>query len=234
MTAIDDCASLLAAAIDDVFATLSQLGGAFVAEWSARTADVGRYETGDLTHLQTTIFDALDTQPAFESAGYVLAEGTLADRPRHLDWWHRTPAGPYEFLLLNLDPDAPDCYDYYAMEWFMAALDGHRRFASGPLIDLPCADVYILTCSQPMVVDGRLLGIAGADVALARFESRIVPVLRKLDTTAVLVNAERRVIASNDAGYATGEKLALTPTDDPQWRVVEQVTPDLGWSLAVG
>lgn len=233
MIAAIECVALLTAAIDEIFTTLSGLGDAFVREWSQRTARHGRYDTSDLTHLQTTIFEALDTQPAFESAGYVLAEGTLADRDRHLDWWHRTPGGGFEFLLLNLDRDAPDCYDYYAMEWFVAALDGHRRFASGPLIDLPCADVYILTCSRPMVVDGRLLGIAGADVALARIESRIVPVLRRLGRTAVLVNAERRVIASNDAAYATGEKLPSAPVDDPRWSTVERVTDDLGWLLAI-
>jgi hypothetical protein len=231
---VAQCAATIEAAADDVFRTLATLGDALATEWAARTAGVGRYDSSDLAALQTEVFAALDAQPAFESAGYVLTDGTLADRTRHLDWWHRTPAGHHELLVLNLDVDAPDCYDYYSMEWFAAALHGHRRFVAGPLIDLPCADVYIMTFSSPIVAGGRLLGIAGADVAVARFEQRIVPPLRRLPAEAVLVNRERRVIASNDVRFATGEKLASMPGSDGMWEYTRPVVADVGWSLAAG
>ena len=107
-----------------------------------------------------------------------------------------------------------------------------RRFVSGPLIDLPCADVYIMTFSSPVVIDDQLLGVAGADVAVARFESHIVPPLRRLEVEAVLVNRERRVIASNDARFTTGEKLPSVPGSDDPWHTVLPVTDDLGWLLA--
>jgi hypothetical protein len=229
---LEHCAGEIGSAADDVFVTLDSLGCALAEAWTSTIAARGAYDTGDLAALQTSVFGALDCQPAFESAGYVLTEGTLADRSRHLDWWHRSPGGGYELLVLNLDPDAPDCYDYYAMEWFRAALDGHRRFVSGPLIDLPCADVYIMTFSSPIVVGDRLLGIAGADVAVARFETRIVPPLRRLPVEAVLVNRERRVIASNDARFTTGEKLPSLPGTDGSWRHAVPVAPDVGWLLA--
>lgn len=224
-------ASTIADAVEDVFHALERLGDRLATTWEAAT-ELGRsFDTSDLTELQTDVFSMLDCQPAFESAGFVLAEGTLADRDRHLDWWHRNDDAGYEFLVLNLDPDAADCYDYYSMEWFVAAIDG-RRFVSGPLIDLPCADVYIMTFSSPIVVGGRLLGVAGADVAVSRFESRIVPPLRSLDHQAVLVNRERRVIASNGAIYTTGEKLPAMPGTDDEWSAVVLVTDDLGWALA--
>jgi hypothetical protein len=229
---LEHCAGEIESAADDVFVTLGSLGRALAEAWESTVAERGAYDTGDLATLQTSVFAALDCQPAFESAGYVLTEGTLADRSRHLDWWHRAPGGGYEFLLLNLDPEAPDCYDYYAMEWFRAACDGHRRFVSGPLIDLPCADVYIMTFSSPIVSGDRLLGIAGADVAVARFETRIVPPLRRLPVAAVLVNRERRVIASNDARFTTGEKLPSMPGTDASWQHAVPVAPDIGWLLA--
>jgi hypothetical protein len=226
------CAGEIEAAADDVFGALARMGTCLSQSWSAVVAANGFYDTGDIAGLQTAVFETLDAQPAFESAGYVLTEGTLADRARHLDWWHRSPGGGYEFLLLNLDPDATDCYDYYTMEWFAAAVDGHRRFVSGPLIDLPCADVYIMTFSSPVVADGRLLGISGADVAVSRFEHRIMPPLRRLPVEAVLINRERRVIASNHARFTTGEKLPSVPGTDTMWRHTVPVAPDIGWVLA--
>jgi len=231
---VERCADVVALAAADVFTALERLADGFVAAWSDSVAHKGCYETSDLAQLQTDVFETLDAQPAFDSAGFVLCEGTLADRSRHLDWWHRTDAGDYEFLLLNLDPEAPDCYDYYSMEWFAAALHDHRRFVSGPLIDLPCADVYILTFTTPIVAGSTLLGVSGADVAVARFESRIVPTLRELPIEAVLVNRERRVIASNDAAFTTGEKLPAVPGSDATWHRVVRVTDDLGWLLAAG
>lgn len=221
-------------AVDEVFTALERLGDHLTAAWWAATTRTGSFDTRDLTELQATVFMTLDEQPTFESAGYALASDTLADRERHLDWWHRSDTGRgYEFLVLELDPDAPDCYDYCAMEWFTAAVDGHRRFVSGPLIDLPCADVYIMTFSSPIVVGRRLLGVAGADVAVSRFESRILPPLRSVPQQAVLVNRERRVIASNGAEHTTGEKLRSMPATDGKWSAVVPVTDDLGWALAV-
>lgn len=230
--AVARSATSIADAVGDVFAALERLGDRLAVAWRAAAASGRRFDSGDLAELQTDVFTMLDEQPAFESGGYVLAEHTLADRRRHLDWWHRNESGTYDFLVLELDPDTADCYDYYTMEWFVAAIDDRRRFVSGPLIDLPCADVYIMTFSSPIVVGELVLGVAGADVAVSRFESRILPPLRALPQQAVLVNRERRVIASNGAVYTTGEKLPAKPADD-QWRAIVPITPDLGWALAV-
>ena len=120
------------------------------------------------------------------------------------------------------------------MEWFLAAIIERRRFASGPKIDLPCADVYIITFAHPVVADGEVLGVSAADVALSRFESKVRPPLQRLPAPAVLVNSERRVITSNDPRWATGEKLRELPVaDEPEWQMVVPVTDDLGWLLAV-
>lgn len=233
VTAVEQAAASIAAAVADVFRALEQLGDRLAVAWRAADDAGHSFDTGDLAGLQIDVFAMLDEQPSFESGGFVLAETTLADRRRHLDWWHRNESAGFDFLVLNLDPDTADCYDYYAMEWFAAAIDGHRRFVSGPLIDLPCADVYIMTFSSPIVTGGRVLGVAGADVAVSRFEDRIVPALRTLPQQAVLVNRERRVIASNGATHTTGEKLPAMPADDDGWRVVVPITDDLGWTLAV-
>lgn len=235
---IDRAIDLVVAAVDDVFTALERMGRHLAGTWQRAIDHDGAFDTGHLVELQACVFATLDEQASFESAGYVFAAGALADRDRHLDWWHRLDGDGYEFLVLELDPGAADCYDYYEMDWFRAALDARRRFVSGPLIDLPCADVYIMTFSSPVVVADRrgvdrLLGVAGADVAISRFERRIVPPLRSLPRRAVLVNSERRVIASNVAEFTTGEKLARVLDAVPEWSTVRAVTADLGWSLAV-
>ena len=168
----------------------------------------------DLAALRPHIFEQLDRNLPFDSAGYVMSEPALADRPRHLEWWHRGTHSTYEELVLPVEPGAPDCYDYYSMEWFLAALIEQRRFASGPKIDLPCADVYIITFAYPVVADGTVLGVSAADVALSRFESKVRPPLQRLPAPAVLVNSERRVITSNDPMWTTGEKLRRLPAAD--------------------
>ena len=221
----------LAAAADSIFDSLAVMASAMVDAWRQGER---RFTGDDIGALRPHIFEQLDRHAPFDSAGYVLADTALADTPRHLEWWHRAPPASYLPLILTVEPGAPDCYDYYSMEWFLAALREQRRFASGPKIDLPCADVYIITFSYPVMAEGAVLGVSAADVALSRFESRVRPPLQRLAAPAVLVNSERRIITSNDPAWATGEKLREPPASgDSAWQVVEPVTDDLGWLLAV-
>ncbi len=223
------CVRELAAATAIVFAALDEMARPLAAAWTDGPQPL---TTEHLSSLQTHVFRQMDEQPTFSGAGYVLTESALRDRPRYLEWWSRSPGHGYEPLILNLDPAAPDYYDYYSMEWFFAALAEHRRFVSGPLIDLPCSNSCILTFSTPVVVEGFLVGIAGADVSLAKLEAALLPPIRRLDAPAVLVNKERRVILSNDARWTTGEKLPPFGDGD-EWQTLVDVTDDLGWRLAI-
>jgi hypothetical protein len=228
--AVARCVDGIVAATEDVFAGLATMAAAMLDSWD----DERRFGARDLAALRPHIFEQLDRHPAFDSAGYVMSEPALADEPRHLEWWYRNDSNGYEELVLPVQPGVADCYDYYSMEWFLAALTEQRRFASGPKIDLPCADVYIITFAYPVVADGAVLGVSAADVALSRFESSIRPPLQRLPAPAVLVNSERRVITSNDPQWTTGEKLRELPAaEEPGWRTVVPVTDDLGWLLAV-
>ena len=230
------CINHVERAIAGVFDGLRSMGVAMEQQWEA-----GRrpFTADDLVMFQPCIFEQLDAQPAFDSAGYVMSEHALADRQRYLDWWHRAANHHFQPLILNLEPGTPDCYDYYTMDWFLAAVRERRRFISGPHIDLPCADVCIMTFTDPVVADGGrdggdVLGVAGADVALSRFESLLLPPLRRLAAPAVLVNSQRRVITSNDAAWISGEKLPAIPSQgDGDWQAVAPVMSDLGWTLAV-
>jgi hypothetical protein len=226
------CARELATATAIVFAALDEMGRPLADAWRDGPQPLS---TEHLTSLQTHVVASMEEQPSFNGAGYVLAEPALSDRPRYLEWWARSPATGFEPLVLNLDPEAPDYYDYYRKDWFHAGLAEHRRFVAGPLIDLPCSSVCILTFSTPVMVDDFFVGIAGADVALAKLESALLPPMRRLDAPAVLVNDERRVIASNDARWTTGERVPAFDAIDggTRWQTIVDVTNDLGWRLAV-
>jgi hypothetical protein len=227
--AVARCVDGVVAATEDVFGGLATMASAMLDAWD----DERRFGSLDFAALRPYIFEQLDRQTPFDSAGYVMCERALANETRHLDWWHRGPQNTYEELVLTVEPGAPDCYDYYTMEWFLAALDNQRRFASGPKIDLPCADVYIITFTYPVIADGVVLGVSAADVALSRFESKVRPPLQRLPAPAVLMNSERRVITSNDPTWTAGEKLREFAVADSEWQVVVPVTDDLGWQLAV-
>lgn len=227
---LERCVDAITTATEDVFTGLRAMADAMLIRWDA---GVRRFAGADFAALRPAIFEQLDRRTAYDSAGYVMNEAVLADESRHLEWWHRGPRSSYDEVLLTLEPGAPDCYDYYTMEWFLAALDHQRRFASGPKIDLPCADVYIITFTYPVIADGVVLGVSAADVALSRFESKVRPPLQRLPAPAVLMNSERRVITSNDPTWTAGEKLRELAVADSEWQVVVPVTDDLGWQLAV-
>jgi hypothetical protein len=228
--AVRRCAAALADAADATFAALADLANEFIDAWTA--AD-GTFGSDQMTAVQPAIFRQLDAQSSFESAGFVLTSDALTDRQRHLEWWQRGANRTYQPLILDVEPGTADCYDYYSMEWFAAAVTDRQRFVSGPLIDLPCADVYIMTFSLPMNVGPLLLGVAAADVGLARFESSILPPLRQIGAPAVLLNREHRVISSNDSRWATGLRLRGVDDDPAEWPVVTPVGQHLAWTLAV-
>lgn len=228
---VQRCVESLSEAAEAMFAALALLATDFVEAWTL--AD-GGFSSDQVASLQPAIFTQLDRQSAFESAGFVLTSDALTDRQRHLEWWQRGTNRTYQPLILDVEPGAADCYDYYSMEWFVAAVHRGHRFVSGPLIDLPCADVYIMTFSLPMSAGSVLLGVAAADVGLARFESSILPPLRHLGAPAVLLNREHRVISSNDPRWATGDRLrGIDANEHGEWQCVTEVGVQLGWTLAV-
>lgn len=225
-------AAELAEVVERLFDPLRHLRGLLLGIWREASRPEIRLSCADLMATQGSIFESLDAIAEYDSAGYVMAVGILEDRDRYLEWWHRIEHGAYQPLILNLDPDSPGNYDYEIMEWFMAARDEGRRFVSGPLIDLACAEAHVMTFSEPVYADDVFLGIAGADVKMSLLESLVLPPLLRIPAATVLVNASRRVIAANTPRWTAGDKLARLPVAS-EWEVVAPVVPDLGWVLAV-
>jgi hypothetical protein len=188
------------AELDEVFAGLHELGEAFGALAPERLAD--------LETLRPAILALLAAHAdLITGAGVVTRPGLLADAPRWLEWWWGP--GP-DLLRVNLDPAAPDFYDYTSTEWFEAT----EPCMAGPYVDYACTNEYAITLSVP--VPG--FGVAGADVLVANLERRVVPALLAFEKPVALTNAHGRVIASNAAALAPGLRL---PVDASGWVLVE-------------
>ncbi|MCP8465388.1 cache domain-containing protein [Pseudomonas sp. ZM23] len=57
------------------------------------------------------------------------------------------------------------------MPWFARPRSTGRPSVVGPSVDLYGTDLYILVFFVPIQVDGRFIGVAGADIALHEFEA---------------------------------------------------------------
>lgn len=190
--------------LDRLVADIGTLGEEF-----ARIC-AGPVSHDDLAQLRPMIFGTLDRHPGIVAgAGVIAAPGVLADAPLWLEWWFISSAGTPEWLRANLDPAAPDFYDYTTAEWYAAAERSEAGQTVGPYVDHFCTGDYTVTLSVPVRTGGRLVGVAAADVLVSSLERQVLPAL--LAAGATLTNGDGRVIAS--ASPHTPPGLRIAPAD---------------------
>jgi hypothetical protein len=176
----------------------------------------------------------------------VAARGVVGGKDRHLEWWQRTAHGDggtagFARIRLNLDPESVDLYDYLDMDWFTVPRREKRRYVYGPYVDFSGADSYVLAMTVPVFDPGgardapaaEFLGVAGADLRMSHLEPELLAVLRSIPAPAVLVTAERRVIAANTPRWISGTRLDRLPAPGDQlFAAVTPIGADSGWLLA--
>jgi DNA-binding FadR family transcriptional regulator len=206
----------VAAELDRLFSGLEELGDRFGALVAG-----GPLRRDDLQPLRPAILALLDEHAELVAGtGIVTAPGLLADAPRWLEWWWTGARGTPEPLRVNLDPAAPDFYDYTTTDWWLAP----GPSMTGPYVDYACTNEYAITLSVPVTGARGTLGVAAADVPLASLEKRLVPALASLGRPAALTGADGRVIASTSPAVLPGQRLeaadgAASPVRS--WRLVE-------------
>jgi hypothetical protein len=221
-----------------VFVPVTAIGDGFVAQRRACLAAGAALTPDRLSGLREIIWHQLGLLPAADGAGIVAAPGVIADKDRHLEWWQRTAAGDahtdaFARIRLNLDPESIDLYDYLEMDWFTVPQREGRRFVYGPYLDFSGADRYVVTLTVPVTDDGVFLGIAGTDIRMSLFEPELLAILRSVPAPAVLVTAERRVVAANTPRWISGTRLPRLPAPgDGDFAVVTKIEADSGWLLA--
>ncbi len=93
-------------------------------------------------------------------------------------------------------------------------------------MDYLARNAYILTFGAPVVVDGRFVGTSGADVRVTVMENMLLPILLCAGVAAAVLNVDGRVVASNVADVAGGERLR-----QPDGIALTIDGMDVGWRL---
>ncbi|WP_426564850.1 cache domain-containing protein [Angustibacter sp. McL0619] len=165
-------------------------------------------------------------------AGFVAAHDALSDVPYWLQWWTTDPdAATPEITQLQVqtDPVADDFRDYTALAWFTGPQATGLPHLTGPYVDYLCTDEYTLTFTQPVMADGELVGVVGADLFVRALEARVLPSLARLPGSAALVSATGRVVTASGAGWVTGDLVREVPvaewmrdgaTGEPDWQLL--------------
>jgi hypothetical protein len=134
--------------------------------------------------------------------GFVVAPDVLSDRRLSLVWWQGEDR---DFLA---DADAPatgEAIDYTRLPWYRTAERTGELTLVGPYVDFVCTDEYVMTTTMPVHVQGRMVGVAGADTLVETLETMLLPGLREAGAT--LVNGHGKAIVSADPQLATGAPL---------------------------
>lgn len=202
MSARGDAGALVAAVADvveGVFATVSAVHDA-----ALRPQARARFAQGERV-LDDDVRDPL-LAPEQLAVGLGLVVAPRAGRPLRLEWWQVDPdGGRLRSLEPDLRPTSAGYYDYTATEWFDVPRRTGARHVAGPYVDVHGTGRYLLTLTEPVVVDGEFAGVVGADVPVRRFEAHLLRLLGASPGPFVLLNDEDRVVLSTAPGRLVGE-----------------------------
>jgi hypothetical protein len=228
-TGLEQVQSAVTALVEAVFTSLQTIATATQSLWERLERHATAPKSTDLAVLRDVVINELQRQGrTFNGAGVVVADGVLADCARYLEWWRPdlNAGGPAQKLNLDLNPHSEYFYDYTGMEWFAVPRARGIRWVYGPYLDYTGVDLYVCTFAVPITSErGTFLGIAGADVPVARLDAALLPTLTAGNTAVALANAEGRVIVANHADHVTGSKIRGDALDGAL-----QV-PQVPWSL---
>jgi len=162
--------------------------------------------------------------------GLVVAPQPEHGLPLRLEWWQvDRDGGPLRTLEPDLKPTSLGYYDYTSTEWFDVPRRTGRRHVVGPYVDVHGTGRYLLTLTDPVVVDGEFMGVAGADVSVSRFETHLLQVLGRLPAPFLLLNDEDRVVLSTAPRWLVGS--LVPPSGGPARPGV--AVPGVPWRLHV-
>ncbi len=190
-----------------------------------------RDDIGELRPLLTSIVSI--PSHSVSGIGVATAAGLLTANTYWLEWWRRESDGQVRFVRHNLNPAKDDYYDYSDRDWFTIPATTGLSSVVGPYVDTGGTNQYTVTVSLPVYADGVLVGVAGADLIAGSFETTLLRVLASRDQEVVLLNSQRRVIASNTSESITGalhyDQEDVSSAEMPL--LTDRAAGDLPWRL---
>ena len=110
-------------------------------------------------------------------------------------------------MQCDWDPQSPSFYDYPEAEWFREPTARLEPWTAGPFFDEGGANIHLVTISAPVLVDGRAIGVAAADMRVDQIDALCRPALQRVGARAVLVSRDGRIVSSSDptSGQAGAE-----------------------------
>jgi hypothetical protein len=129
--------------------------------------------------------------------GAVPARDVLADVSLWLQWWTNEPTGP-TFLECDWDPQSPSFYNYPEAEWFREPTARLEPWTAGPFFDEGGTNIHLVTISAPVLVEGKAIGVAAADMRVDQIDALCRPALARIGASAALVSRDGRIVSSSD------------------------------------
>lgn len=213
----------LEALLDVVYVHVSALRVAVADAVVAGETTVASEELRGVKDVVTALVAAI---PWAGGGGFVAALDTVDAEHRFWEWWSR---GRGEGGVEQLHPPRTSAggadYAYESMQWFRDG-QANRPCVFGPFVDFAGVNQLVILCAEPVIVGGHFFGVVGVDLVVDRFEIQVVRILRGLPGPAALVGATNRVIASNVATLAPGERF-----DSAGWVVSEVDQHRSQWRL---
>ena len=210
----EQCADAVGGIIGSVFDELE----AWRAELTALGPGARGSDIDDLVE-RLVIPELVRDNPLLVGAGFVAAPEFTHGRDVRFSWW----LGPSDGTPLAAPTSEPTRFDvttrshmeyirnFGSLEWYAVPASTLGSHVTGPYIDHLCTCDYILTFTSPVVVDGQLMGVVGADVLLRRLERELLPLFQDRAHPLTLVNGVGRVIVSTDPTVPVGSLREVEP-----------------------
>lgn len=197
---------LIGDTVEQVFASVQTIHDTTVALHRAARDRGEQMDNPDVSAVRERVLSLLTRNGEIAvGMGLIMAPGLVAGPQLRMEWWQQDSVRDVPaWLDVDLNPTSVDYYDYLSAEWFTVPRDTGQRHVVGPYVDVHGTGRYILTLTMPVVDEGEFLGVVGADVPVARFETHVLCRLGSSQADVVVVNAERRVVMSSSPHWLTG------------------------------
>jgi hypothetical protein len=193
--------------VEPVFEMAEELAGHLLIRYRTACHAGGPFTSGDLDALNEPIRRLLeDNEPLATGAGVAVAPDVLADRRLWMQWWV-SGGGQATQLLPQLDPGRPRYYDYTKAVWFAEPARDLVPHLAPPHFDEGGTDTFMITATVPTLAEGRMIGLACAEMTLERLAQLVTPALAALSVPAALVTPDSWVAASTHPRMRPGEPV---------------------------